>query len=151
MRIFFASLLLAGAQSLCAQPRFDVDVLLSIPRVSDPAISPDGRLVAFVVQTPDVAQNTKPTQIWIVPIQGGEPRQITHDGSANERPRFMPDARHIAYVSDRGGTSQIWTMDTDGQNQRQLTNLSTEAGGVLISPDGKKLVFTSVVFPECGA
>jgi dipeptidyl aminopeptidase/acylaminoacyl peptidase len=42
-------------------------------------------------------------------------------------------------------------MDADGANPKQLTNLSTEADGVLFSPDGKNLVFTSAVYPECGA
>ncbi|HEV2447094.1 MAG TPA: S9 family peptidase, partial [Candidatus Sulfopaludibacter sp.] len=53
--------------------------------------------------------------------------------------------------SDRGGSSQIWLMDPDGGNARQVTNLSTEADGVLFSPDGKNLVFTSSVYPDCGA
>ena len=42
-------------------------------------------------------------------------------------------------------------MDPDGGNASQVTNLSTEANGVLFSPDGKNLVFTSNVYPECGA
>ena len=42
-------------------------------------------------------------------------------------------------------------MDPDGANQKQVTNLSTEADGVLFSPDGKNLLFTSEVYPECGA
>jgi dipeptidyl aminopeptidase/acylaminoacyl peptidase len=42
-------------------------------------------------------------------------------------------------------------MDTDGGDARQATNLSAEAGGVLFSPDGKNLLFTSDVYPECGA
>ena len=82
---------------------------------------------------------------------GGAPRQITHDGEANQRPRWSPDSKRIAYISDRGGSSQIWLMDPDGGNAKQVTNLSTEADGVLFSPDGKNLVFTSDVYPECGA
>ena len=42
-------------------------------------------------------------------------------------------------------------MDPDGGNARQVTNLSTEADGQIFSPDGKNLVFTSAVYPECGA
>ena len=86
-----------------------------------------------------------------MPLEGGTPRQITHDGEANQRPRWSPDSKRIAYVSDRGGSSQIWMMDPDGGNARQVTNFVTEADGELFSPDGKNLVFTSEVYPECGA
>ena len=130
---------------------FDVNAMMELKRIGDPQISPDGKWVAFTVQTVDVAANRKPQQIWIVPLAGGTPRQITHDGEANQRARWSPDSKRIAYISDRGGSSQIWLMDPDGGNAKQVTNLATEADGVLFSPDGKNLVFTSEVYPECGA
>lgn len=130
---------------------FDVNALLALKRIGDPQISPDGTSVAFTVQTVDVAANKKPVQVWTVPIEGGTPRQITQDGEANQRPRWSPDSKRIAYLSDRGGTSQIWMMDPDGGNASQVTNLTTEADGHLFSPDGKTLLFTSAVYPECSA
>src|SRR5579883_282901 len=145
--VCFACVLAAFGQK---QP-FDVNALLDLKRISDPQISPDGKWVAFTVQTVDVPGNKKPQQIWIVPLAGGAPQQITHDGENNQRPRWTPDSKRIAYISDRGGSSQIWMMDPDGANARQITNLSTEADGELVSPDGKNLVFTSAVYPECGA
>jgi len=122
-----------------------------LKRIGDPQLSPDGKLVAFTVQSVDVAANKKPVQVWIVPLEGGAPRQITQDGESNQRPRWSPDSKRIAYLSDRGGSSQIWMMDPDGGNARQVTSLATEADGHLFSPDGKNLVFTSAVYPECGA
>jgi dipeptidyl aminopeptidase/acylaminoacyl peptidase len=133
-----------GAQK---QP-FDVQALMQLARISDPQISPDGHWVAFTAQTVDVAKNTKPKQIYVVPLTGGPPRKIADSA---ERARWAPDSKKIAFLSDRGGSSQIWMMDADGGNQKQITNLSTEAGGVLYSLDGKNLVFTSEVYPECSA
>ncbi|HUP02411.1 MAG TPA: S9 family peptidase [Bryobacteraceae bacterium] len=145
-------LILLCAAVLPAQKRpFDVNAMMQLKRISDPELSPDGKSVAFSVQTVDVAANKKPQQIWIVPLEGGSPRQITRDGDDNERPRWSPDSKQIAYISNRGGSAQIWLMDPDGANAKQVTNLSTEAGGVLFSPDGKNLVFTSEVYPDCGA
>src|SRR5262249_33438256 len=114
-------------------------------------LSPNGRQVAFTVQTPDLEKNTKPQQIYNVSVDGGAPRQITQDGTQNERPRWSPDARLIYFISNRGGSSQIWAMGPDGFQPRQITHLSTEASGLLVSPDGKRLVFLSNVFPECSA
>lgn len=145
-------LLLCAAGALFAQRRtFDVQTMLDLSRVSEPALSPDGKQVAFTVQTVDVEKNIKPKQIYVVPLNGGPPLQITREGNDNERPRWAPDSKKIYFVSDRSGSSQIWVMDADGGHARQITRLSTEAGGLLVSPDGKQIVLQSSVYPECGA
>jgi len=143
--------LLAAATLFAQKQPFDVHALLSLARVGDPQVSPDGRLVAYSVQTIDVPGNRKITQIYVAPVEGGAERQITQAGQDNERPRWSPDSKQIAFISDRGGTSQIWLMNADGSNPAEVTNLSTEAGGELFAPDGKRLVFTSEVYPQCGA
>src|SRR5437762_13993580 len=128
-------LLVSSAMAFAQRKPFDVNALLELKRIGDPQISPDGRLVAFTVQTVDAEANKKPIQIWTVPLEGGAPQQITREGESNQRPRWSPDSRKIAYVSDRGGTSQIWLMDADGTNSKQVTSLSTEADGHVFSPD----------------
>lgn len=151
MRLWWVATALCGlcCAGLAQKQPFTADTLLKIQRISDPALSPNGRLVAFTVTTPDVVKNTKPEQIYVVGMEGGTPRQLTQDGTVNERPRWSPDSRQIYFVSNRGGSSQIWVMDTDGRNARQITHFSTEASGELVSPDGKKLVFQSSVYPQC--
>jgi dipeptidyl aminopeptidase/acylaminoacyl peptidase len=141
-----------SAACLFAQKQpFTVETMLKISRISEPVLSPDGRNVAFTVQTVDLDRNMKPTQIWTVALSGGFPRQITRDGDSNQRPRWSPDSRQIYFVSNRSGSSQIWAMNPDGGSPRQISHISTEAGGILIAPDGKKIVFLSSVYPECGA
>jgi dipeptidyl aminopeptidase/acylaminoacyl peptidase len=144
-------LLALAVPALAQQPAFDVQTLLKLARVSDPQVSPDGKSVAFTVQTVDLAANTKPGNIYVVPVDAGSPVRITNAGGVNQRPRWSPDSKSIAFISDRGGSSQVWLMDADGKNPRQITTLSTEADGVTYSPDGKNLVFTSEVYPQCGA
>jgi dipeptidyl aminopeptidase/acylaminoacyl peptidase len=153
MRVFviFAGLVCAVPSLLAQKQPFDAAAMMRIARISEPVLSPNGRLIAFTVQTPDLDKNTKPEQIYVVPADGGTPRQITQDGSQNERPRWSPDSSQIYFISNRGGSSQIWLMDAEGSHARQITNLSTEASGLLVAADGKRLVFLSNVFPECGA
>lgn len=129
---------------------FDVWALHRVARVSDPQLSPDGSTVAFVVEKVFLSDNSKQKHIYTVPLAGGPPQQITLFGQRNERPRWSPDSTRIAFVSDRSGSPQIWIMDADGENERQVTDLPTEASGVVFSPDGVNLLFTSRVFPECG-
>ena len=140
---FFAQAAFAQKQPLT------VETMLKIARIGDPALSPDGRTVAFTVTTPDLDKNTRPQQIYVVPMSGGTPRQITQDGTTNERPRWSPDSRQIYFISNRGGSSQIWVMNADGSRAVQLTHLATEASGLLVAPDGKRLVFLSSVYPLC--
>jgi dipeptidyl aminopeptidase/acylaminoacyl peptidase len=152
VRSALLSALLASSAALAQKQPFLVETLLKIQRISDPALSPNGRLVAFTVQVPDLEKNTKPEQIYVVSIDGiAPPRQLTQDGSVNERPRWSPDSRQIYFVSNRGGTQQIWLMDADGSHPRQITHIATEASGETLSADGRKLVFQSSVYPECGA
>ncbi len=130
---------------------FDYWALQRVARISDPRLSPDGRAVAFAVERVSLAENAKQQQIWVLPSEGGEARQITFDGDSNTRPRWSPDSDRLAFVSNRSGSSQIWIMDASGANPRQLTELSTEADGVLFANDGEHLVFRSRVFPGCAA
>lgn len=151
--------LLVGATALLAQTApgplrqpFTVDTMMKLARISEPALSPNGLTVAFTVQTIDVENNTKPTNIYVVPVQGGTPRQLTHQGTSNTRPRWSPDSRTLYFVSDRSGSSQIWAMNSiDGTGERQVTRLASEAGGITVSPDGRRIIFTSSVYPDCGA
>jgi dipeptidyl aminopeptidase/acylaminoacyl peptidase len=149
LRIACAAISVAGA--FAQKQPFDVQMMMRLNRISEPLLSPDGKTVAFTVQTVDIEKNTKPKQIYIVGVNGGLPHQITTDGTDNERPRWSPDSKQIYYVSNRDGSSQIWRMNSDGSGASQISHLSTEAGGILISPDGKKIVFQSSVYPECGS
>ncbi len=143
--------LLFGPVLFAQKQPFDAETLLRISRISQPALSPNGRQVAFTVQTIDVPKNLKPQQIYVVPVDGGTPRQITQEGTLNERPRWSPDSRQIYFVSNRGGTSQIWVMDADGTRARQVTHIATEASAPMLTADGKSVLFLSSVYPECGA
>jgi dipeptidyl aminopeptidase/acylaminoacyl peptidase len=147
----FVLMLICAAGLFAQKQPFDVAQMLRLSRISEPVLSRDGKLVAFTVQTVDLDRNTKPKQIYVVPLDGGMPRQITRDGTQNERPRWSPDSKQIYFVSNRDGSSQIWAMSPDGGNARQISHLSTEASGILVSPDGKKIVFLSNVYPECGS
>jgi dipeptidyl aminopeptidase/acylaminoacyl peptidase len=147
----FVLILMASGALFAQRQTFDVQMMLGLSRVSEPALSPNGKQVAFTVQTVDLEKNIKPKQIYVVPLTGGSPVQLTRDGNDNERPRWSPDSRQIYFISDRAGSSQIWVMDADGRNVRQITRLSTEAACLIVSPDGKKIVFQSSVYPECGA
>ncbi len=123
--------------------------LISMHRVSDPQISPDGKWIAYSVATPDYGANHLVHDIWLIPTAGGESRQLTHDGTA-ERPRWSPDSKRIAFLSSHAGsTTEIYSISPEGREATKITALSTDVDNELWSPDGKWIAFVSAVYPEC--
>ena len=102
--------------ALLAQNRhpFTVDDLLAMERLSDPQVSPDGNRVVFTVRTTDVEANKGRTDLWIVGVDGSDPRRLTSHPEADHDGRWMPDGKSIAFLSTRGGSSQVWTISVDG-------------------------------------
>jgi dipeptidyl aminopeptidase/acylaminoacyl peptidase len=128
-----------------------LDDLLTAVRVTDPQVSPDGRMVAFVRTTTDLAEGTRDADVWIVPADGSTPpRPLTRNEKTDDTPRFSPDGKKLAFLSTRGGTPQVYLLDLAGGEPRKLTDLAMGAQEPLVfSPDGKKLAFVSDVFPDC--
>jgi Tol biopolymer transport system component len=91
-------------------------------------VSPDGRTIAF-----DLLGD-----IYTMPIGGGRATRIAAGMPYETQPRFSPDGRQIAFTSDRGGGENIWLMNVDGSNKRQLTKETfTLLNNPTWSPDGR--------------
>jgi len=138
----------AFAQDKQTKRAITFDDLVSLHRISDPQISPDGKWVAYTVATPDKAANRTVRNIWLVAVAGGEPRQLTRSGR-DMMPRWSPDGSRLAFLSSRDGGMQIYLIALEGGEATKLTSISTGADSVMWSPDGKMLAFTSNVYPDC--
>jgi dipeptidyl aminopeptidase/acylaminoacyl peptidase len=137
----------AAAQTPAKRPMTAND-LLAIQRVSEPAISPDGKWVAYTIGTPDLTTNAVVTQVWLAPADGSSARQLTHDGNSS-RPQWSPDGARIAFLSDRSGVTEIYVVAVVGGDPQKLTTLSTNVDNEQWSPDGRSIAFTSNVYPDC--
>ncbi|HZI48590.1 MAG TPA: hypothetical protein VFD75_12395, partial [Pyrinomonadaceae bacterium] len=143
-------LIALGSLLVAQERRFTVNDLLKVRRVSDPQVSPKGDLVAFTITDMDPLANKGTTQIYLVPLGGGEMRQLTNDEHSSASPRWSPDGEKLAFISARDGEDQIWTIDISSGALTKITHLSTGAGGDPVwSPDGNWIAFASDVYPEC--
>jgi dipeptidyl aminopeptidase/acylaminoacyl peptidase len=128
---------------------FTIADLLSVRRVADPQISPDGRWLAYTISDTDKAANKRSAQIYITPIDGGSPRQLTSGPASVASGRWSPDGKTIAFVRSADGTPQIWTIDVQSGDIKRVTSQPAGADGPVWSPDGKWIAFTSEVYPDC--
>ncbi|AYY12201.1 serine hydrolase [Actinobacteria bacterium YIM 96077] len=111
---------------------------------SQPALSPDGTSVVYVVRMADLDADEDRTSLWRVPVHGGAARQLT-GGPADSCPAWSPDGGAIAFVRAGGAVAQIHTLPADGGESVQVTALPGGAGAPVWSPDGTRIAFAAPV------
>ena len=137
--------------------------LMQMKRLGDTAVSPDGKWLAYSVTTVDLAQNTKTAELWLQKMErapsgfwNSKPFKIAAAQPGDSGIQFAPDGHSVLFLSGRENGQQIWVADFDPatgatSNAKKLTAIATEADNAKWSPDGKSIVFTSAVYPDCPA
>jgi len=146
-----------GSSSAGQKRPMTFEDMMKMKRLGETAVSPDGKWLAYSVTTVDLEQNTKTPELWLQAIAGGEPLKITVAQPGDSGPQFSPDGKRILFLSPRdGGHQQIFMADFDSAtgattNQKRVTFIWSEADNARWAPDGKSIVFTSEVYPDCPA
>ncbi len=138
----------ASAPVMAASPRpFTAHDLVTLDRLADPQLSPDGSLVVYDVRTTDVSANRGVHSVWIqATTPGSAPHRLLDRASTA---RWAPDGRSIYVLSNQSGSSQLWRTTPGGTAPVQVTHLPLDVQAYRIAPDGRHLVVALAVFPDC--
>jgi dipeptidyl aminopeptidase/acylaminoacyl peptidase len=118
-----------------------IDDLLNLKRVGAPAISPDGRSVAYTLRETNWDDNEYETEIWISDVSRNT-RRLTNARKSSQQPEWSPDGRWIAFISDRDGKRQIYRIGIGGGEAERLTSGDEGVNAFAWSPDGLSIAFT---------
>ncbi len=126
-----------GAQSKV----MTAETLWEFGRVSDIRVSPDGKTILFGITYFDVEANKGTRNLYIMPVSGGTPKQITNTSINEFNALWRPDGNKIGFLSSESGSVQLWEMDIDGNNREKVSDIPGGISGFNYSPDLKNIAF----------
>jgi dipeptidyl aminopeptidase/acylaminoacyl peptidase len=139
------------------------DVVLrgrSLADLSSVEFSPDGKWLAYVVRTDErgksadalkesrfrsgVSGNAIGTDIWVSNTKTGEARNLTNESGENWLPKWSPDGRCLAFLSDRDGSGQarLWIWDANESNLKRVSDVDVRTWQMEWAPDGHSIFVT---------
>jgi dipeptidyl aminopeptidase/acylaminoacyl peptidase len=113
---------------------------LQVRQIGDLRMSPDGRFVAFTVTEP-VKGTDRDSNLYLLNVETRQIRQLTFSPKNESSPRWKPDGRALAFLSDREGPSQVYLLPMDGGEGIRLTEGKHSIQSFEWSPDGRRISF----------
>jgi dipeptidyl aminopeptidase/acylaminoacyl peptidase len=141
----------SAAGTTTAKQPLTVHDMVMLDRISEPALSNDGHMVAFSVATTDYAANKRNTTLWIGGTNANDaaPHPLLADGLHGSSAAFSPDGKDVYFVSSKSGSDQVWRQPVAGGAAVQVTDYPLDVGAFKLSPDGKSLALSFAVFTDC--
>jgi dipeptidyl aminopeptidase/acylaminoacyl peptidase len=142
------TLLMSGALLSAVEkaPLAELDVF-QLEYGSDPQISPDGARIVYVRNSMDIMKDRSRSKLWIVDFDGSDHRKLTTGEGDESSPRWSPDGKKLAYVTDTEEGSEIFLRWMDSGQTAKLTQLRRPPRALVWAPDGKSIAFSMLV-PE---
>ena len=122
--------------------RMTPEILWKFGKLSDAQLSPDGVTIVYSVSRTDSKTNVKNTSLFIIPSEGGEPKDLTGDLQTKYNQRWTPDGKRIGYLSTETGSVQLFEINIDGTGKKQISFCKKSINSFEYAPDGKHILGT---------
>lgn len=124
--------------------------LWAMKRLGAPTLASDGKTVAFTVQEWSIEKNKSATNLWFMPVAGGEPRRLTRADTTDASPAWSLDGKRIAFISKRGDdeNAALYVIAVDGGEAEKILELPQAVASPRWLPDGKSVLVTTTVIPQ---
>ncbi len=139
------SVLVLLAPPATAQQKLTPADIFQLEYAADPQIAPDGQSVVYVRQWQDPMTDRRYSNLWLVKADGSDHRPLTTGKFTESQPRWSPDGKRIAYLSNKDGTPQVYVRWMDGGLTQPVTNSMSPPTTPTWSPDGTRIAFLSLV------
>ena len=125
--------------------RLTPEALWAMGRIGEVGIAPKGNIIAYGVTYYSVKQNKSCTRLHTLDLATGASRCLTEGKNSERSAAFIDGGRKIAFLSSASGSSQLWVMNADGTERRQISHTDSDIAGFLFSPDEKKVILVMEV------
>jgi dipeptidyl aminopeptidase/acylaminoacyl peptidase len=144
------AVLIALAPLAAEKRAFTIDDLYKVKGVSGLALSPAGDRLAFEVSSSDLKKAERNTDLYELHLPTGAVRQLTTQPGSEGSACWSRDGKTLFFVAGRDGSPQLYALPVDGGEARKITDFAPGVSSPLPLADGKGLVFSAAVYPECG-
>ena len=121
---------------------FDAMDVFNLEWASDPRVSPDGKTIAYVRKSNDIMKDRERSNLWQVSLDGTDHRPLYSGLNSIKSPRWSPNGKKLAFVSNDAGSQQIHVRWLDNGETALISQLQASPSNLSWSPDGKWLAFT---------
>ncbi len=129
--------------------KFTPEVMWSMGKLGEYAVSPDGKRVLYTVTYYSVEANKGNAEIYLMNVDGSDLKQLTQTAKSEFNPQWNPNKKRIGFLrgtDDMG--PQLFEMDIDGKNEKQISKIDGGLEGFKYSPDGSKIFYIKTIHKD---